>query len=315
VGGHRVGVVIPAYNAEATLGTTLASVAAQSLVPQSVTVVDDGSSDDTAIVAERWRGLLPIDVIRSPENEGLSSARRRGIAAATAPLIALLDADDIWLPDHLELMAGCYEANPGLVTADALRWIPGHGISKRTYRELVPVPPPEAQRLAILRKDFVFIGVLFSRDRYEAAGGFRAGMRGGEDWELWIRMIRGGVVVTTTPYPTVLYRLSRTSLSADGGLLRDEIAMLTGMAPQMESSAERAALNRTLGQLHRGQNLVRAYRNARSGQLWSARMEAFRALRGARPVALRAAVMCVAPGLGVRIRDARKWKPESWLRR
>lgn len=310
-----VSVVIPAYNAEATLGMALASVAAQSHLPESVIVVDDGSSDETATVADRWGGLLPVEVVRNPENQGPASARRQGVAASTAPLIALLDADDVWLPDHLDLMSSCYATNPGLVTADALQWVPGEGISKRRYRELVPIPPPDAQRLAILRRNFVFIGVLFSVERYGAAGGFREGMPGVEDWDLWIRMVRGGDVVTGTAYPSVLYRLSRTSLSADDRTLAAEIEMLTGVLAEAGSNGERRALTHTLLRLRRRQSLVTAYGNAREGDTWAARREALKALRGPGSVALRATVMCIAPQLGVKFRDARKWQPEGWLNR
>jgi glycosyltransferase involved in cell wall biosynthesis len=310
-----VSVVIPAYNAEATLGMALASVSAQSFLPQSVIVVDDGSRDDTATVVDRWRGLLPIEVVRNRENQGPASARRQGVAASTAPLIALLDADDVWLPDHLDLMSSSYARSPGLVSADALRWVPSEGISKRRYRQLAPIPPPETQRLEILRRNFVFTGVLFSMERYEAAGGFNERLRAAEDWDLWIRMVRGGDVVTGTASPSVLYRLSRTSLSADDRTLAAEIEMLTGVLADAGSNAERRALNQTMSRLQCRHHLELAYRNARDKELPAARREALRALRGTRLVALRAAAMCIAPGLGLRFRDARKWQPEGWLNR
>ncbi len=313
--GLPVTVVIPAYNAGPTLGMALASVAAQSHRPDSIIVVDDGSGDDTFVMADRWRDLLPLRVLRNEQNQGLASARRKGIAACETPLVALLDADDVWLPDHIELMTSCYARQPGLVTADALRWVPGQGIARRRYRELVPIPPPEAQRLAILTRNFVFIGVLFSVERYEAAGGFSEKMRGSEDWDLWIRMVRGGDVVTGPGYPSVLYRLSRSSLSADGGTLADEVELITGMLASTEQPAERQALAQTLDLLRCRQNLALAYTKARAGDRKAARAEALKALRGERPVALRAAVMCIAPGLGVRFRDARKWEPEGWLNR
>jgi len=99
-----VSVVIPMYQAEAWILDTLASVAAQTYPQVETIVVDDGSTDRGAhLVAEFAESAdTPLHLIRS-ENQGVASARNRGIAESTGPLVALLDADDRWLPRKLEL--------------------------------------------------------------------------------------------------------------------------------------------------------------------------------------------------------------------
>ena len=92
----KISVVIPAYNAARFLPRCLKSVFAQTLQPEEVIVVDDGSTDSTAEVAE----ALGARVINR-RNGGLSAARNTGIKGASSEWIALLDADDLWARDKL----------------------------------------------------------------------------------------------------------------------------------------------------------------------------------------------------------------------
>ena len=93
------GVVIPAFNASGTIAETLRSVAAQTVRPELVVVVDDGSSDDLAAATA---GLdLPLRLLRQ-DNAGPGSATTRGIATLSSPFVATLDADDLWLPGKME---------------------------------------------------------------------------------------------------------------------------------------------------------------------------------------------------------------------
>ncbi len=93
------GVVIPAFNAAATIAQTLRSVVAQTVQAETVVVVDDGSTDDTIAVIEALN--LPVQLLRQ-ENAGPGSATTRGIAALSTSFVATLDADDLWLPSKIE---------------------------------------------------------------------------------------------------------------------------------------------------------------------------------------------------------------------
>src|SRR5258708_23535457 len=99
----------------------------QSAPPGTVVVVDDGPSDATGHIATSWQDRLPIQVVSHATNQGLASARRSAIAACSEPLLAILDADDVWLPDHLILMRHIVRNCPGLITADALNSMPVQG--------------------------------------------------------------------------------------------------------------------------------------------------------------------------------------------
>lgn len=109
-------VIIPAYNAARTLAEALQSVCAQGPAPAEVIVVDDGSSDDTAAIAAGFGG--PVRVI-GQANAGPGAATMAGIAVARAPVLAFLDADDLWLAGKMAAqMAQLQRLGPdGLVFA------------------------------------------------------------------------------------------------------------------------------------------------------------------------------------------------------
>ena len=88
-------VVIPAFNAEATLGETIRSALEQTVPPAEILVVDDGSTDGTDAVAAGFADR--VRVIRQ-DNAGPGAATSRGLAAVETPFAATLDADDLWLP-------------------------------------------------------------------------------------------------------------------------------------------------------------------------------------------------------------------------
>ena len=103
-----VDVILPAYNGSSVIRKALDSALAQD-VPLRVIVVDDGSTDDSAEIARSYGPR--VTVIRQA-NRGVSGARNTGLAAATAPYVALLDQDDIWQPGKLARQVKLIEAYP-----------------------------------------------------------------------------------------------------------------------------------------------------------------------------------------------------------
>lgn len=97
--GPSVSVVIPVYNGERYLAEAIESVLAQTSPVTEIIVVDDGSTDGSAAVAERF---CPAVRLVSGSHAGAGAARNRGVAESNGTLIAFLDADDVWPPDKLE---------------------------------------------------------------------------------------------------------------------------------------------------------------------------------------------------------------------
>src|SRR3954451_20640475 len=99
-----VSVIVPVYNGAAFLADALVSILSQSLRPQQIIVVDDGSTDGSSDVAHQFEKYVTL--LQQP-NLGASAARNRGVKRASGSHIAFLDADDVWVPDCLATQLEC----------------------------------------------------------------------------------------------------------------------------------------------------------------------------------------------------------------
>ncbi len=119
VGAVRVSVVIPAFNAALTIGRAIASARLQTEENLEIIVVDDASNDQTPeIVATAAKSDARIRLLRQPVNAGPAAARNRGIAMARGDWIALLDADDSYLPERLEKLLDLADRTDADMVAD-----------------------------------------------------------------------------------------------------------------------------------------------------------------------------------------------------
>jgi glycosyltransferase involved in cell wall biosynthesis len=110
-----VSVVVPAYNAAATLDETLRSIRAQTYRNLEVIIVDDGSKDATVAIARRHAARDSRLRVVTQSNGGVAAARNRGIAEAHGDLVAPVDADDLWSPDKIEKQLRALKAGGGNV--------------------------------------------------------------------------------------------------------------------------------------------------------------------------------------------------------
>jgi len=308
-----VAVVIPAYNASSLLPATLASVAAQTVQAATVVLVDDRSVDDTAAVAASWRDRLPLSVLRPDRNLGPGGARHMAITSTSTSLVALLDHDDYWFPDHLEAMLACYRsaAGPVIVSGNPMVWVAGHSVAPSPLTT-TPLPPEPGQLPALLRRNFVNSAALFPRELYDKVGGFRSEFVGTDDWDLWIRMVREGATIRRLTHHTLLYRLSEASMSSNVPekelrFVDQELAVLLAAVAESRSSEERAAARRGLRRLRARKQFLLARSFALEGRTGPARLAALRGLTGGdRRSALRSAAIAVAPSAAIRWRAARR---------
>jgi glycosyltransferase involved in cell wall biosynthesis len=106
-----ISVVIPVFNGAAYVTQAIESVLDQTLLPAEVVVVDDGSSDSTAEVVQRYP---PPVHYRRQTNQGPGAARNLGIRESKGEFLAFLDSDDLWLPEKLRLQKALLDENPEL---------------------------------------------------------------------------------------------------------------------------------------------------------------------------------------------------------
>jgi len=186
-----VSVVIPLYNKERHIARAIRSVLDQTYGDLELIVVDDGSTDAGAAVVETIRDPR-LRLVRQ-ENVGECATRNRGIAEANANMVAFLDADDEWMPEHLETIrrlakkypeCGAYASTT--VTVDLLgkRTVPEHvGIPAHPWEGVIPnyfrsatSYPVSASAVAIPRRVF------------DSAGLFPVGVTIGADLDMWCRI-------------------------------------------------------------------------------------------------------------------------------
>jgi len=177
----NISVVIPAYNAASFLPRCLASVFAQTLPPDEIIVVDDGSTDNTAEVATN----LGATVIRR-KNGGLSAARNTGIQSASGDWIALLDADDTWEPEKLERQYARIQPDTVLVYT-GIRFFDDNG-----DRGVRPATDPSLAAKMLRYCNPIPCTYLVRRDALLRDGGYREDIRSCEDWEMLVRLERLG---------------------------------------------------------------------------------------------------------------------------
>ncbi len=211
-----ISVIVPTYDAVATIRAAIASIDAQSLRPREIVVVDDASRDGTpALLREAFGARPDVRLLLRERNGGPAAARNAAIAAASGAWLAFLDGDDAWLPHRLEMQWTLAAAHPDVAlwcgavvpltdTAGPIASAPSDGppfrdipLSEFAVHNCVATSTVLARRAAVL-----------------AAGGFDPAFVGPEDYDLWMRMAARGRLVRIE-YPLSRYRLVAGSLSMD----------------------------------------------------------------------------------------------------
>ena len=202
-----VDIVMPVYNGAETISQTIDSVLNQTHQAFRLLIVDDGSTDNTEEVCKPYLVDERIQYIREG-HKGISETLNRGVSLSQTAYVARQDADDIWMPWHLDLLLHELEENPqiDLIGArviaeedemtDKMERNPKHGLSgEPLWLELA------------YRNVFNHSTVIFKRSAYDEAGGYDAKCDGFEDWHLWSRIVtkeNASVLNIVTTY----YRLS-----------------------------------------------------------------------------------------------------------
>jgi glycosyltransferase involved in cell wall biosynthesis len=215
-----VSVLMPVYNGEPFIAQAIESALAQTLHNIEVIVVDDGSTDSSGSIADRYAAANPgrVRVIHQP-NAGLPLARNAAIAAARARYLALLDADDVWLPEHLSICVDILERDPaiGLVHADS-EYIDAEGTRFTVEEEPRWGRDARDPYTAVLlrRQHIVCPTAVFRRSVVARVGQFDPAFNrlGCEDRDLWLRIAEASNVVYIEGVHA-LYRIHGSNMSAN----------------------------------------------------------------------------------------------------
>ncbi|HYN70020.1 MAG TPA: glycosyltransferase family A protein, partial [Candidatus Eisenbacteria bacterium] len=230
-----VSVVIPCYDQAEYLAEAVESVVGQTYVDWEIVIVDDGSPDDAAVVADGLSAAHPdrrIRLIRQA-NAGLAAARNAGIAASSGRYILPLDADDLLMKEMLEKTVRLLDAEPGVAIAYT---------DQRQFGAVSRIVKTAEWDTDLQRRRNLFAATaLFRREVWYAVGGYDPAMRDGyEDWDFWLAAAERGFVGRRIPEALFGYRIKASSMhvTARAGH-RDLVEQIRAKHPEWYASSWR----------------------------------------------------------------------------
>ncbi len=222
----KVSVVIPAYNAAATIEKTLDSILAQTIAPGEVIVVDDGSSDATCENVARYGERVRLI---SQSNAGPAAARNHGIRESQFDWIALLDADDTWLPEKLECQLPHCQPGVGLVYCFE-------------FEDEAKFPGDDLDFETLWTHNYIGTStVILCKKTLEKTGDFSEDRAfiGTEDYNLWLRIAASDDKIVTVKKSLIHYTPADGNLSSQyDRVIKAELLNVDVIAEQFNLSAE-----------------------------------------------------------------------------
>ena len=233
----QVSVNLCCYNGEKYLEETLQSIFLQTYKDWELVVVNDGSTDSTErIIKSHMAAGKPI-VYHYQVNAGLGSARNKALQLSSGSYIALIDQDDIWLPEKLEKQVRTFEVDRslGLVYADTY-YIDQDG--KELGTAFKRSPPPEGDPFVglLTRRNFMpCLTVLIRREAAQDVRGFNETLKYVEDYDLFLR-IALKYKVSCIREPLAKYRIHEGNLGGTGsvGMTKETLRVLRGGIGQLD---------------------------------------------------------------------------------
>jgi len=249
-----VSVIVPAYNAESVLTDALTSVRSQIFENYEVIVVDDGSTDNTFQIAEKWAEQdSRFKVVRHESNMGLPSARNTAIRHAGGELIAFLDADDVWLPAKIERQVELFrkDAKANIVFTNYWSW-DGKCNSEKRYSLFRKFPQGNVSAQLIRANLFGISSVVVKRQTLEVAGLFDPQLLAAEDWDLWLRIAEHGLWARGVWESQLRYRIWAGNMSANKIKIASYVVRVLEKAAGRKQTPERMRQYRRALQIARG---------------------------------------------------------------
>jgi hypothetical protein len=216
----EVSVVVSLYNYAGIVTETLSSVAASEGISYEMIVVEDHATDDSRAVVQRFIGdhpNVPMTLVAKDANEGLAAARNTGFELARAPLVMVMDADNMIYPSGLRKLADALRDNPDVDAAYAI--LEDFG-DQRNVRSAIAW---DVDRLC--RANYIDAQSMIRKSAWQRLGGYRADdehVYGWEDWDLWLRLAAGGGRAMLVTQILGRYRVQRGSMIAITNLATDD---------------------------------------------------------------------------------------------
>lgn len=207
----RVSVIIPCYRDAVKLGRALGSLRAQTRPPDEIIVVDDGSAEGELIreTVARFPGTIYLP---NPENLGLAAARNRGLERSTSDVVTFMDADDEAHPQRIEWQLK-YVAEDSAVACDIARVPPNSPSPVNRRFASATVDSRRGVGTMIYSNRLTGASLMAPAALLRSVGGYDAALRSCEDFDLWLRLLAGGVTVRRIRLPLYIYHENPAGLS------------------------------------------------------------------------------------------------------
>lgn len=208
----KISVILPVFNGEKTIVETMMSVLRQTVTDFELIVIDDGSTDQTCERVESIRDAR-IHLSRFP-NRGLAASRNRGLRLSEGEFFSFIDADDLWVPNKLEMQVASLESKPEFGVAYS--WTSTIDESGDFIRAIAPVSHEGNVYCQMLERCFVASGsnIMCRKDLIEKVGYYNEEFRLGSDWEFNIRLA-GKCSFVLVPEYQIFYRQSPQSITSN----------------------------------------------------------------------------------------------------
>jgi GT2 family glycosyltransferase len=230
----QVSVIITTFNRAAMVTEAVESVLAQEMTDFELIVVDDGSIDETEERLSIYGSRLKY---YQQKNAGVSAARNRGLEFSTAPLVAFLDSDDLWLPAKLQVQHKYMRENPEIhiCQTEEIWWRNGQRVNPKKHHRK---PSGDIFRRSL---DLCLVSpsaAMVRRELFEKVGYFDEDLPAAEDYDMWLR-VSVQYAVPLLPDPLVIKRGGHSDqLSAGSGIDRYRIKALEKLLKSGRLSTE-----------------------------------------------------------------------------
>ena len=298
-----VSVIMPAYNAESYLPTAVESVLRQSFSDLELLIIDDGSSDGTLAIAQRYAARDARVRVLEQANAGPGPARNAAFRCANGRFFAFLDSDDEWDESFLHENVGVLIARPEVDV------VVGNARNRGGPRDGQPARPVCGDghliSLAEILADetCLFIMAVFRREAVEAVNGFDPALLTNEEYEMWIRAALAGFTFTRHSKPLGWYACRPGSLSSsDTRMLSGILRVFAKTRPFLaEDSPERAILEQQVARFEVELSAAEARASLAKGDYREAarHVAALHARRGGWTLAAAKAALTFAPSVAM----------------
>ncbi len=234
----QVSVVMPAYNAERFLDESIRSILDQTFRDFEFIIIDDGSTDRTGTIISHYANLDSRIKVITQKNMGVTNALNNGIKAAQSPYIARMDADDISLSKRLQYEVDFLQNNPDYVLVGTDFDIVDLQGQVTLQKRRLPYEDDDLRDMLRVNSPFAHGSVMYRRDAFERAGGYRKEGGSAEDYDLWVRLANFGKLYIIQK-ALFRWRLGDTNITT-----------VSSSAVLRSANSIRSAYNRSLPKFH-----------------------------------------------------------------